>query len=164
MDTEVDQQKRQPDVRTIAAKKRLFLMIFFGYQVLAVLAFALLVWWCAAVVGAMHETEDELRERLTSGAGLHQLEAWADEVLAGYEPDGQPHYESVFREFDELGGLNGTLVDGGKRSTPYYDIEFGGGFRHYGLLIGPSGFTPESSDWERTNQWTDTVWYREDTQ
>lgn len=44
---------------------------------------------------------------------------------------------------------------------PYLFIQFGGGFRHYGLYIGRPGFAPGDVPWD-LYPWDDGVWYFDD--
>lgn len=105
------------------------------------------------------EDESELRERLTSTNHLQRLEAWAMNALGDVI---QVDRIDLPEDIRSIGVSWASVVDRDEDIPPHLWIEFGGGFHHHGLLIGPPGFTPRKNSRERINQWSDQVWYRED--
>src|SRR5205823_3413988 len=81
------------------------------------------------------EREEGLKRRLEGIGALEALERWADECLS--EEIDEEFYWEVPAVNSRALGISCISVEKDREGKRIYVlIEFGGGFRHYGLLIG----------------------------
>ena len=98
-------------------------------------------------------SESELRAQLTNSGHLAELEAWAIQQV------GQPSATlSMPPNAEEMGLKHVAPLPAGSEVVGYLIPEFGGGFRHRGLLIGN---VPEPHHFSNryNNRWSDNVVY-----
>ena len=74
--------------------------------------------------------------------------------------DDPPEQIDLPEEIRSIGVNWASVIDRGDGEPVHVWVEFGGGFHHYGLLIGSPGFVHEPYSGERVSQWSDRVWFR----
>jgi hypothetical protein len=104
------------------------------------------------------ESEGEFRSRLQAHDAIPQLTDWANERLPPQKWRRFTDEERTAIGVDDLRINHVFPVKSPGGETEYIVFEFGGGFRHYGLYIGPAGFVPER-DWPYLHKWSDQVWF-----
>lgn len=98
-------------------------------------------------------SEAEFKQQITGATTLEALQQDAlDWMATGPHDDRNAAFAARL-------GSNGTAVI----ADEYVWVEFGGGFYHYGLRIGPPGFVPPTERGWRLSRWADGVWYYEET-
>jgi hypothetical protein len=119
---------------------------------------------CAGIIGMLlrspvRDDEQNLRERPEAEGGIQQLQVWAIQQMENKTREDT--LDHLPRELRALGVQSALALPSASREIEYIQFEFGGGFRHYGLVIGRKDSPPAHSVevWSYVNQWDNRTWY-----
>lgn len=107
-------------------------------------------------------TDTVMRWNVNRNGGMDQLQAWAVEILQKPEIKKSARHTDIDSNMksDQVHQLKGDVFVRPEFSETlsHVDITYGGGFHHWGIVIGPRTFTPQKDEHYHYIYWQDGIY------